>query len=296
MDWGVRVILALQQYSPTLDGLFAALTMVSDTEFYMLALPFVYLSVDRRTGARLTAWVLLSTYLNAAAKVLAGQPRPAEYDASVRALREAMRGGFPSGHTQNVVVTWGYLSARYRRRWLWALTGVLIVLVPLSRVYLGVHFPHDLLGGYLLGAGLLFGVLAVEDRVGRWVSQLALAWRVALPVVGGVVLALLVRGEDTAAVSATLSGLGAGYALERQWVRFALHASWWRRIAGYVLAVAILVATWYGLRLAFEGLAPAPLLRYVRYAIVGLWGGLGAPWLLVRARLAVVEEDKEGVL
>ncbi|MBN1640632.1 MAG: hypothetical protein JXA09_05295, partial [Anaerolineae bacterium] len=108
LEWGVDAILALQQFSPALDRVFTALTTFSDTEFYLLLLPFVYLCLDYRMGVRLTVWLMLSTYLNAVAKVLAAQPRPAEYDARVLALDEATGGGFPSGHTQNVVVVWGY--------------------------------------------------------------------------------------------------------------------------------------------------------------------------------------------
>jgi len=61
-------------------------------------------------------------------------------------------GGLPSGHTQGAVVVWGYLVSQFRRRTLWILAGFLMIGIPLSRLYLGVHFPTDLLGGYILGA------------------------------------------------------------------------------------------------------------------------------------------------
>jgi hypothetical protein len=88
-----------------------------------------------------------------------------------------------------------------------------------------------------------------------------------------------------------LGGIGAGFALEREWVRYRLHDAWWRRIVGYLLALAAVTAVWFGLRLVLEGLRPVLLLRYVRYTLTGLWGGVGAPWLLVRVRLAATEAE-----
>jgi hypothetical protein len=49
-------------------------------------------------------------------------------------------------------VVWGYLASSFRRPWLWVAAGLLLIFIPLSRIYLGVHFPTDLLGGYVLGA------------------------------------------------------------------------------------------------------------------------------------------------
>ena len=52
------------------------------------------------------------------------------------------------------------------------------------------------------------------------------------------------------------------------------------------LGVFVLIGLWLGLRIAFHQLEPADVYRVYRYALVGLWGGLGAPWLFVRLRLA----------
>ena len=58
----------------------------------------------------------------------------------------------------------------------------------------------------------------------------------------------------------------------------------------YLLGVVVLFGLWGGLKLAFSGMEPAGLLRFTRYALVGLWGGVGAPWVFVRLGLA--EEEK----
>ncbi|MGB0839336.1 MAG: phosphatase PAP2 family protein [Chitinophagales bacterium] len=63
--------------------------------------------------------------------------------------------GFPSGHTSMAVAMWGALALLFRKKWLSVVCMALIVLVPFSRLYLGVHFLADVIGGYLLGGFVL---------------------------------------------------------------------------------------------------------------------------------------------
>ena len=76
----------VQQFSPALDLPFKTLTFMGDEAFYLLFMPLVYWSIDRRTGAGLFILLLFSAYLNAVAKVIADQPRPFNYDVRVRPL------------------------------------------------------------------------------------------------------------------------------------------------------------------------------------------------------------------
>ena len=73
-------------------------------------------------------------------------------------------------------------------------------------------------------------------------------------------------------------------------VRFSSQGRWWKKAIRYLAGVVVLFGLWAGLKLAFSGMEPAGLLRFVRYALVGLWGGVGAPWVFVRLRLADSEK------
>lgn len=286
LDWGVQVILWFQQFSPALDLPFKVFTFMGEEQFFLLILPLIYWCLDRRNGARLVVLFLFSAYVNAVAKRLGGQPRPFAYDARVRMLYPAGGEGFPSGHTQAAVVVWGYLASRFRRTWLWVLAGLLILFIPLSRVYLGVHFPHDLLGGYLLGAVLLLLYLWLEPGVEEWLKAKGLAWQLGLAIGIPLLLMLLFLTEDGVTEGATLMGMSVGFVLERRWVGFDSGGIWWKRALRFLLGVAVLFGLWMGLRVAFGSLEPALLFRFVRYGLVGLWGAVGAPWAFVRLRLA----------
>jgi len=287
MEWGLRVIAWFQQFSPALDWPFRAFTFMGDEEFFLLLLPLVYWCLDRRMGARLTVAFLVSAYTNAVAKTLAAQPRPLDYAPErVKVLWDATGYGFPSGHTQSAVVVWGYLAAQARRRWVWILAAVMMLFIPLSRIYLGVHFPYDVLGGYIIGAALLLLYLWLEPGIERWLEEKGLIWRLGVATLAPLILMLLFLTPDGVTSGATLMGMGVGFVLERHWVRFDSGGPVWKRIVRFLLGVVVLVALWLGLRIAFSGLEPALLFRFVRYGLVGLWGGLGAPWAFRRLGLA----------
>lgn len=284
---GIVWVLWLQQFSPALDGLMTALTLLGEVVAYAALLPVLYWCVDRRLATRLGLLCLLSLNLNAWAKELAGQPRPYAYDARVKKLREAAGGGLPSGHTQNTVAVWGYLATWVRRPWMTALFVALLVLVPLSRLYLGAHFPSDLVGGYLLGALVLWLFWRVEGPAARACGRLPLGGRALLgavlpPLILLSMPSLHVRILDGALL---LAGAGGGAVLAERWTPEAQGGALWQR--GLRLLVGLLTSL--GLFLALEGLAQATgwagLAHAALYAPLGAWLTLGAPWLFARLGL-----------
>ncbi len=292
LDWGIRVILWLQQFHPSLDFAFESITLAGSEMFFMALLPFLYWCFDRHLGARLFVLSLLSLYVNEVAKVFFDQPRPAELDSRVWCYTDnPAEGRFPSGHTQVTTVTWGYLAAQLKRRWLWILAGVMMALVPLSRLYLGIHFPHDLLGGYVIGLLLLLVFIWLDSDLEKWFGRRGFFEQVALIVVVSAFMALIMRTESAVTASATLMGAGIGVVMERRWVRFSVHGVWWQHALRYAGGLVVLVGIWAGARAAFASLEPAMLFRYLRYGLAGLWATFGAPWSFLKCGLA--SQDKE---
>lgn len=287
LDWGIAVVLWLQLWSPNLDLPFRGITWLGNEGFFLLMLPWIYWCVDRRLGLRVSILLMVSFYINVLCKGLLQQPRPFAYDTRVRPLVQAGGGGLPSGHAQIAVVFWGYLATQLQRSWLWGVTGVLLILIPLSRLYLGVHFPTDILGGYLLGTLLLVLFLRGAPIVERKLLQYGLAWRHGLAV-GALLLLILGSGGSKYGVTtgAVLMGMGYGAILERHWVAFDSNGSRWHQVARFLLGIALLAALWYGLQAAFAGLQPDVPFRILRYGLAGLWISFGAPWTFVYLGLA----------
>jgi membrane-associated phospholipid phosphatase len=321
-DREIDLILWLRGVLPGMVGPFEIFTFLGNEMFFLLLLPFVYWCLDRRTGARLTVLFLLSAYFNGLAKLIFDLPRPIDVAADrlaplfpqgIEAAREAYDAtstGFPSGHTQNAVTVWGFLASRLYpkerprlivgellRPVLLAGAALLIVLVPLSRVYLGVHYPHDLVGGYILGALVLALYLWLQPQAEAWLADRSLAQQLGVAAVLPLLLLLVAaREEGVVTASATLLGMGVGFALERRWVGFEaspdqVERGGWRVAVRYAVGIAVMFVLYAGLKAAFAALDPATealvlALRFIRYTLMGIWGGLGGPWLFVTVGLA----------
>ena len=287
-QWGLELIRAIQQvHGPALDAFFKAVTFMGEEEFFLVLLPLSFWCVDWVVGARLTILFLLSGYANGVFKDLFAQPRPPDLDPTVR-LGNATGYGLPSGHSQSAVVVWGYLAAILRKAWVWVTAVALMVLIGFSRVYLGVHFPTDVLGGWALGAVLLMAYLALEPRVEAWLKKASLGAQLAGIAIVSLVLLLVHPVKDAASAMAVLLGAGMGLALARRVARFSAVGPLWQRAVRFLVGLLGLLALYFGLKVIFPG-EGEPLyfvLRVVRYALLGLWMSLGAPWLFLRLRLA----------
>ncbi len=99
--------------------------------------------------------------------------------------------------------------------------------------------------------------------------------------------------EEMVTGGGTMVGIGAGLVLERRLVGFDVGGSVLQRALRFVFGLVVLAGLWLGLRVAFDGLEPAIILRLVRYALVGFWGAFGAPWAFLKLGLAEREVDFE---
>ena len=292
---GEQIIRTVQaHHHPVLDVLFAAGSFVGEEWFYLLFLPLVYWCVDMSLGRWLAYALLLSGWANSALKYLFLTPRPPKILWRNLVVRPSGP-GFPSGHAQISTTVWGTLAWRAGKRWLWAASTVLVSIIAFSRIYNGVHYPHDVIGGLLFGV-IGLGLLAM---VGPRVAARASGWstsRVAV-VSGGLALALLFLHPSqnghwpaAAAVSvvATLWGMSIGFALERDRVRFDVRGSLLRRGMRFVVGMALVVAVYVGMRVVLP--LEEPYIAYVaaraaRYGLVGLVVAWGAPALFRRLHL-----------
>lgn len=284
---GVNGIIWFQQFSPSLDVPFKILTFMGGEVFFLIFFPLIYWCLDRRIGIKLMILFFLSTYLNAIVKVIADQPRPFEYDPRIKQLVEAEGGGLPSNHTQSAVVVWCFLASEFRKNWLWGFAIVLMILIPLSRVYLGVHFPSDLFGGYILGGLLLILYFWLAPRVEKTIVEMHIIWQLIVILLLSIILMLIYPGYDKVCntVVGTLTGLCFGSILERQYIGFKADGIWWKRIFRYMLGVIVLFGLWVGLKKVLSGFDPEPVFRFIRYGLIGLWVGFGAPWMFTRVKL-----------
>jgi membrane-associated phospholipid phosphatase len=314
LDFGIRLIVAFQGLGSWLELPMKAFSFLGTEDFFMVALPIIYWCIDSNLGIRIAFILMFSDGINSVVKLALHGPRPYWISSQVKGLAEETSFGVPSNHVQSAMVIWGMIAAYMRKWWAWLAAILLIVLIGLSRMYLGVHFPHDVLVGLLLGALILWLVVRFWDPVAAWAKKLTLgrqilsAWLAslvlfALPVIPVLWLnlthwqapqewasyatqALSLQGAATDA--GTFFGLLAGVAWLNRQGNFQTKGIWWQLVLRILLGVAGVLIIRYGLKYIFPDgeTALAYFFRYVRYVLIGFWVTGGAPWAFIRLKLA----------
>jgi membrane-associated phospholipid phosphatase len=281
---GADIIRAIQSIAtPFWDVFFNFASFLGEELFFALVITAWYWCVDK-TGAVRTAWVLfLSVAVNGALKVFFDAPRPVGVE-KIRSLRLETATGrsFPSGHTQNITTFLCTTAGLLRRKWFYGTAALVVLLVGLSRLYLGLHWPLDVAGG------LFFGLVCAitGNLIFDWIERSGRTWPVWL--LAGAVLAglALTREADYWKAAGMLAGFTAGWRAERRFIGFKVEASLPRQLMKWLIGVGGFLALQQGLKLISGDWLPAHCLRY---ALAGFWVMAGAPFVFVRMGLSEPE-------
>jgi membrane-associated phospholipid phosphatase len=283
IQWGLGVVQWIQTFrNPLFDAFFQAINFLGDEDFYVLFLPLIFWCLHKALGIRLGAVLLFSMYLNQSLKDLFAAPRPHQFP-NVWSPFKTAGYGIPSGHTQGTTVFWGYLGTQLKTRLWWTLAIVIPLFVGIGRMYLGDHFPQDVLAGWAIGIALVAAYAIFQPRVGEWIAKQSLTMQLALAIVIPLAFLALHFTADTAKSLGVLLGFYVALVIENKYVRFVTRAVLWKQIVKFALGLAILLALRFGLKAIFPEQAFFDLLRY---ALMGAWVGVGAPWVFVKSKLA----------
>ncbi|HPA72096.1 MAG TPA: phosphatase PAP2 family protein [Spirochaetota bacterium] len=290
-NWGLDLIRTLQLIrTPFLDIVFKAITVLGNDMFYMLMLPVLYWCVDKKQSLRLYLLFMLSSWVNSVTKDYLNHPRPYHLDSGVK-VGTTGGPGLPSGHAQGTLVLWGYLSLWARRRWFTIFSIALILLVALSRLYLGVHFPTDILGGWFLGLLLLLPFNAVVDRLEPKVLALSFGWKLALATAVPALLALVVPSRWSVSPMGITAGFALAVMLETKHLNVRMPGSIFQGVARYFIGILVLFVFFFATRRFMPKDSSFYLLMvFAQYYVMGLWVGVAAPWVFRKLGLEAPAE------
>ena len=288
--------------TPVLSGFFSLITHFGEETLFILFGLLLFWCVDKKEGYYLLCVGLLGTALNQLLKLLFRVPRPWVRDPDFTIVESARAGAtgysFPSGHTQTSVGVYGAVARWTSRRAVRIPCIALCVLVPLSRMYLGVHTPWDVGVSALLALALVFGLYpllhsACDDPrrmrpllVGMVLLSAAyLAFVLLFPFPAGVDADNLAHGTKNAyTLLGCMLGLLMTWELDHQLIRFDTRAPLpvqaVKLIAGLVLLAGIKSGAKAPLHALFGGHYLADGVRYfLVVAFAGCIWPLTFPWL-----------------
>ena len=295
-QWGLDFIITIQQIdTPLLDSFFRAITSLGDETFYLLLFPFLLWCVDFYLGIRVGIIFLLSVYINTGLKEIFQQPRPFEILPEIQKVH-AYGYGFPSGHAQSSLVVWGSIAYWKKQIWIRNLSVLLIILIGFSRIYLGVHFPTDILGGWLFG-GLILGLsYFIFLKIKLDFIQGNMIFKIISITLFPVILLQIQSSPDIISSVAALTGVGYGLLFFSSSIGGIRLGHWLQRFFSFLVGIIGIGILYFGLKLLLpsEGQSFYQLSRFFRYLLLGIWISLGAPWLFIRMGLArQVEKNHE---
>lgn len=305
----MQVLYALESIrTPWLDAVMAAITHLGEETVFMVAALLVFWCVSKRHGYYLLAVGFAGTVLNQFLKLLFRIPRPWVLDSQFTivesARAEATGYSFPSGHTQNAVGTFGGMALFTRRRWVRIAAIAAAVLVPLSRMYLGVHTPLDVGVAAISAVVLVLVLYPVMERSDSQPRVMAAVIAGMLVLSAGYLLFVLLyhfpadvdadnlaHGVENAwKLMGATAGLLAAWWLDVTFIRFDTRAPWYVQIIKLAAGLALLVAIKAGLKAPLAALLGPGVGGAVRYAVMVLFAG--AVWPMTFAPLCHALEKR----
>ncbi len=292
---------------PGLNEFMLLITKLGEETAFLVAALIVFWCVDKRRGYYLMTVGFIGTMANQFLKLWFRIPRPWVLDENFTILeqaREAASGySFPSGHSQSSVGTFGAIAHSSKNKWVKGVCIGICVLVPISRMYIGVHTPADVLVGSFMALVLVFGLKGItEEKNEKWMPvligiMLAMAFGLLLfvtkyPFPADVDEHNLESGiKNGYTMIGCIAGITLVYPLEKKYIRFETKAIWWAQILKVVLGLVVVLAVKEGLRAPLDAIFAGHMVsRAVRYfLIVAVAGGA---WPLTFRRFAKMGEKK----
>jgi membrane-associated phospholipid phosphatase len=315
----IPINLFFQNLGMWLKPIAAGLSFMGSEWFFILIMPAVYWCIDAGVGFRIGLMLVATNSLNGYLKVLFHSPRPYWVDPNVKALAQETSFGLPSGHSQNSASLWGLAAAKFKKSWFTIVSIAAILFIGVSRLYLGMHFTRDVLCGWAIGGLLIVVFMLLEKPVTSWITKKSLAFQVlftffvcvliiglgyasvmadakwAMPAVwttnaaaaGGAVPDPF-NMEGLFTISGVLFGFASGYAwLLKKKGSVVVKGSLGTRVTRYLIGLVGVLVLYLGLKVIFPA-DPTWLglcLRFVRYALIGVWVSALAPLLFEKLKL-----------
>lgn len=273
MNWEISILQFLESIrSDVLSGFVQMITVTGESVFLLVIIAAVYWCINKKIGLKIGFVMLFSAVFNGVFKNMVKAARPFELEV-VEPLRKHTATGysFPSGHTQGATTFWIALMVYIKERWVYYLGTGIIFLVAFSRLYLGVHWPVDVIAALFMGAVFM----VIGDFVFQKIESLGVLHLLLICALIGSTLLFKFDSDYTKSVG-TLVGIIIGMILERRYISFSTKGSLEVQISKLIIGFGSAIVVAIGLKLLLPGLR---VFDFFRYMFVMVWIIAGAPYV-----------------
>ena len=270
-----------------LNAIFEGITMLGEETLIILLVVALWFAVDKKLAQQVFFVTATSLSVNGIVKNYAQVPRPFTKGISCVRPDTATGYSFPSGHTQGFATWSSFFAVKFKRTWLSILVGVLIVAVAISRLYLGAHYPSDVIVGIALGVGIaILGNYLFEK-----VKDLKKLYLGTLLILTPFIVCFLFVADPLFADLFKTFGMVGGMVvvsfLDEKTEPLSYDVVWWKKLIRIVLGVVLAVALKEAIKLVnvFDVLQISLLIDAIRYFIVVMTVGYLCPMLFKKIKL-----------
>ncbi len=270
-----------------LTVVFSAFSLLGETVPLIVVICLLYWIIDKKFAERLMLTSFTSLTLNSFLKVLVSRPRPYTVEGGVSRIEldsplistmelDAMQ-SFPSGHSQLSAGLFFTSAFHFKKKWAWILFPLLTLGVMCSRMYLGVHYPTDVLVGATLGIAFAWIWEIIYTKFDK--QKFAIAGVYALVFL---IICLIFPSKSLAKNLACLLGIVVGIQLEHKYINFENHKvakkNWARAGMGLLC-----VGAEY---LLFSALLPSGILSsFIKYFLLVIVAAVLVPALFKKLKI-----------
>lgn len=279
-----------------LDFVMLNVTRLGEEMIFIIIAMVLLWCADKYNAYYMLTVGFLGTQINQFLKVIFRIDRPwvrdPQFTPVEEAIEEATGYSFPSGHTQSSVGNFGSIARFTRKKWLRIVCIIICILVPVSRMYLGVHTPADVAVSFAIAAVLVFAIYPIiqKGRENPNVMRILFGAMVAWSVIQLLFMQFFpfpaeAAGEELYSalknaykMAGAVIGLPVVFELDLRFIKFPTKAVWWAQILkvaiGLVLTLAVKEVCYFVLGLFL------PDLLYRAFAYFFMVVFAGAVWPL----------------
>jgi membrane-associated phospholipid phosphatase len=247
------------------DVFFEIITIFGEELFIIPVLAVIYWGIDKRFGEYIGFSIFSSLLVNNFLKDIFKFNRPIGEE-NIRSLRVETATGysFPSGHSQGAGTFYSSLSFYIRKKTIYFFSFIMIILIGFSRLYLGVHYPKDVLVGIILGVFISYITYFFYYRVLSRNKMYIILLMIFAP------LLLFVESADFYKIYGSYFGFVLGIILEKKYINFNTDIKFIKKFLRIFLGIGLIFILKISLKIFFVDHVIFDMIRYFFIVFFGI--------------------------